>query len=1097
MTKISEIEDRGAVVAWSPLAIYSDVVAVGTKDSGGIGFDDYGGELEIYDFHIAGSQKPVLLGKIKTTARFASIDWSPCGFEMGMIVGGMVDGTVQLWNPADIMSGDVNDGNTTIVTKHSGAVTAIAFNPHNGNLLASGSANGEVLIASLDDLNAPNVFPPAPDINDKVSGIEVTQLSWNTQVAHIVASANGNGTVVVWDLRQKKAWCELRCEASNVAVSDIAWHPTEGLQIITASSEDSHNLLKLWDLRTSTSMPLATLNDGEATLSTKGGILSCAWCPHDPGMLITCGKDNRTLLWDLYAMEPTYEVPSSNNSEAAHTPTGHLGASGFQEKRYNVQWSPHRRGVVSMCSFDRKVQLHSLIGVPNTGKKSNRTPMWLRGNSGVSCGFGGKLVKFGGEANKMVEISSVIENPGLVAASTNFESGIASGEYQEFCRLRAMSSTDEYEQQVWGFMQIIFESNARQLLLHYLGFNPEDIDQMAAGLQEGYATQGEAKESEPLVSKSDAEQVIMQALLVGNFEAAVEVCFKSGNAADALILASCGGAELWAATQAQFFARESAKRPYLSVVSAVINNHLEELVTSSDPAKWRETLAILSTYGRSEEFPVLCLGLGKRLQEIGNDPEAASLCFMCALNLDHAVQYWKALVDQTIDASGAPDLLSLHAFVEKVSIFCQAEPETKLPDEVSELFALYAKNLADQGLFAAAAAYCRGESKSCNELKSRLYYGGGKECVAAMAKNPPSFPFTLVNVGVSASARGKVQQQQQTNKASRTTKSNRPMVAAAPKPAVTALPAGWYELTDPNSGRTYYANQATGETTWTKPTPPAPVPAPKPAARAPQPQQMQGRGQYGSNGYGHQQQPASYQQQQATQAPTTSYQQPMQMQQQSHQPQQVQPSSYHHQQQMPQPQQPSYQQQMQQPHQPAATPGRVKANSVASRYGDGFVTSASHPELAQQYGNVGTSNPYTGEARPGTAVVSPMHKKPAPVSSNLNLDEIELTPEKQALTDNLLGFIKALESCQFSMADKRLFTEAQKGVNILVKKMARGMVTDDVCDKVGKLASAIQNRNFHGATSIQTQLVNSEWKLHKDWLRGTKLLIQLATKFLA
>lgn len=488
----------------------------------------------------------------------------------------------------------------------------------------------------------------------------MTQISWNTQVAHIVASANGNGTVVIWDLRQKKAWCELRCEASNVAVSDVAWHPTEGLQIITASSEDSHNLLKLWDLRTSTSMPLATLSGGDdvSSISKAGGILSCAWCPHDPGMLITCGKDNRTLLWDLYSMEPTYEVPSAssssvcnNNEKTSNETTGEkLGAQqSFQEKRYNVQWSPHRRGVVSTCSFDRKLQLHSLIGVPNTGKKSNRTPMWLRGNGGVSCGFGGKLVKFGGGDTKSVEISSVIENPGLVAASQSFESGVASGEYQEFCRVKAMSAPDEYEQQVWGFMQIIFESNARQLLLHYLGFNPEEIDQMAAGLQEVISS--EVKESEPLVSKSDAEEVIMQALLVGNFEAAVDVCFRSGNVADALILASCGGAELWAATQAQFFARESAKRPYLSVVSAVINNNLAELVSSSDPAKWRKTLAILSTYGRSEEFPVLCLGLGKRLQEIGNDPEAASLCFMCALNLDHSVQYWKALVDQTADVS--------------------------------------------------------------------------------------------------------------------------------------------------------------------------------------------------------------------------------------------------------------------------------------------------------------------------------------------------------------------------------------------------------------------------------------------------------------
>merc|ERR1712045_877952 len=47
----------------------------------------------------------------------------------------------------------------------------------------------------------------------------------------------------------------------------------------------------------------------------------------------------------------------------------------------------------------------------------------------------------------------------------------------------------------------------------------------------------------------------------------------------------------------------------------------------------------------------------------------------------------------------------------------------------------------------------------------------------------------------------------------------------------------------------------------------------------------------------------------------------------------------------------------------------AKTNKLATRYGDGFVSSASHPELAERYGNVGTSNPYTGAPRPGTAVV--------------------------------------------------------------------------------------------------------------------------------
>ncbi len=37
-----------------------------------------------------------------------------------------------------------------------------------------------------------------------------------------------------------------------------------------------------------------------------------------------------------------------------------------------------------------------------------------------------------------------------------------------------------------------------------------------------------------------------------------------------------------------------------------------------------------------------------------------------------------------------------------------------------------------------------------------------------------------------------------------------------------------------------------------------------------------------------------------------------------------------------------------------AAPTDSTALKVASKYGDGFVTSASNPQLAEQYGNVGT-----------------------------------------------------------------------------------------------------------------------------------------------
>ena len=91
----------------------------------------------------------------------------------------------------------------------------------------------------------------------------------------------GNGTVVVWDLKQNKAWCELRCESSGAAVADMAWNPSEGLHLLTASSDDRNPVLKLCDLRSSTTVPLTTLQGHQQ------GILSMSWCPHDESMLLT------------------------------------------------------------------------------------------------------------------------------------------------------------------------------------------------------------------------------------------------------------------------------------------------------------------------------------------------------------------------------------------------------------------------------------------------------------------------------------------------------------------------------------------------------------------------------------------------------------------------------------------------------------------------------------------------------------------------------------------------------------------------------------------------------------------------------------------
>lgn len=750
-----------------------------SKEKGGIGFEDRGGELELYDLNIThGSNnlamlpEPTLLGSVKTATPFGSLAWGKCrdggDVSTSILAGGMVDGTVNLWRSSALLGvrDDDEDALLSSIRRHTGAVSALKFNPHadSSNLLATGGSTGQVWM--MDVSQTVNVYSPnGDDRNGCNPGGEITQVAWNSQVTHILASSSANGTVVVWDLRQKKSWCEMRVEA-NCPVSDIAWNPTQGLHMMTASKGGGG--LKLWDLRASTSMPLATLEGGHV-----GGVLSIDWCPHDDTLVVSCGDDNRTLLWDLYTLSPIAEIPNDDSSSANHQSQQHQsndfyggGLASSQQKRFDVSWSPIRRGVVSTCSFDRKVQAHSVIGLATM---CGRPPKWMSPAGGVSCGFGGAVVSINNSnSQRSVVIESIVEHPELVEVSEQFESEFSPGsDCITYCNAMATRATDAYERQVWSFMQIMFETNAREELLTYLGFDPEIIHKAAmefneeqTGVSNGSSntphSPGEddngKKVARATMSKS-AEIAVKDALLVGNFEAAVECCFRAGNFADALVLASCSGGDLWQKTLAEYFARESSRRPFLSLVNAVINDQLNDLVAKSDPSKWRETLAILSTYGKSEEFPTLCEALGDRLEEAGGDFANASLCYMCALKLGDTIRYWKYTLQNAnlANEGGATDLLSLHDFIEKVTVFTQAldSSQCDLDDDVAKLYSDYSKALASQGMFVSAAKYLKNfDTLECKILRDRIYCSRmGRYCPDLMA-SPPDFPFDFVNVGV-------------------------------------------------------------------------------------------------------------------------------------------------------------------------------------------------------------------------------------------------------------------------------------------------------------------------------------------------------------
>eukprot|EP00953_Heterococcus_sp_UTEX-ZZ885_P041552 21197-Heterococcus_DN1.PRE.2 len=1251
MSLLKELPDKGATIAWSNVASHPNLLALGTKDSGNAGFDDYGGELELHKLDFSGNDAPSLLGKVKTTARFATLAWSELAtkqeeYPYGLVAGGMGDGTVNVWDPAKLVSSHPSP-QVASVQRHTGPVSGLMFNPHrsSSHLLASGGADAAVYIIALDRPDTPVVFVPAPPPNQIKHTGEVTKCAWNSQVSHILATASTDGSCIVWDLRAKKPWCELRDSARSV-VSDVAWNPDQGLHLVTASGDDNNPVLKLWDLRSSTSLPLATLQGHTQ------GILSVAWCPTDASLLMSCAKDNRTLLWDLYNLQAVYELPSGGvsmtstnnatpavlnpyNADPASTGKMFGGIGSASNRRYQVTWSPRIPAVTATCSFDRKVQVFTMAA---SSSSTGRAPRWLTRPCGASFGFGGKLVTFGkgkaqlvstdgtsvmNSANITVQLHAVHEDTSLVSYSRAFESAVATKDFKSFCMSKAAAAKTQYDKSVWQFLQVIFTETAREQLLSYLGFDAlaiaaeapqslksiddqSDVSKVKAALTAKGSTAADAADvfssssgdnsdktaslllqqqleavdintppvtdvlmnggssaharssnsntavavTTPTMSK-EAEALIKKALLVGNFEVAVQCCLGSGNMADALLLASCGGADLWASTQAAYFEKTSAQKPFLRIVKAIIKSELSTLVETSDLASWQETLAIVCTYGKTEEFHALCELLAHRLETEANDNKSANLCYMCAVNVSKTISIWAdelTALSSSHDSkansgssSGGLNATALHEFVEKVTVLSQAEPETPLDSRVSALFCTYASMLASEGEVSAAYRYIIGQDEHAALLRDRLYHAssGNVSTDHHIVVPVPPFPFEqrIINVTPDTSAKRGNNANATTNDTSSTTAVNSDV-----------LPPNWTQLIDPSRGVPYYCNSITGETQWERPVMPIQqqqqqqkrpasmhsnaVAMSVAAAASPR---LQGNTNV-NTGFGHQQQQQHFPQQQQQQhghysASTGVAAMPISG---MYTAQQQRGSIVGH--------------TMPAAANTAARPisgvsgggGAAAILGASSRRPSTGLNSGIHDATTTAAASVyspalAVTNPNTPVATPTAASTLGRVQAPAPQSYNTGAatmpmmsavnrpltvtptveqvqvveppappqptDPVEIaamacaiSEQASALVTGLQHLTDVLTQLQMNPAESKMLTEGVKAANILFARMAAGTVDSEVIARMSYMCSMMQTRDTAGAAAIYKELVNTSWNAHKDWLKGLKHITTLARR---
>ncbi|KAL1407031.1 protein transport protein S31 [Vanrija albida] len=819
-----------------------------------------------YRLGAKGQNKPE--GSVTVSSRFNRLAWSQPGATAsgrGVIAAGMETGELYLYDPVKLLDG----GDAQIFKNdqlHTGPVRGLDFNPIQKNLLLSGAINAELFIT---DLNNPSKPIPPGQLSTKLN--EITALQWNTTVSRVFAASSSSGYTSVWDLKAGKEVVSLqygggaakgdvsgRFAGQQVGkrrgMSDVCWHPEQGTRLITASEDDESPIIMLWDLR-NTRAPERILSG-----HTKG-VLSVSWCKQDPDLLVSSGKDNRTLFWNPQTGDIVGELPTTSDWP------------------FQTSWCPSNPNILATASFDGHIGIHSLqatreeepaapalpdsataedifssLGQTNASddrvnvQSLTQAPKWMRRPVSATFGYGGLLASVsnlpdahGKHQSGVVHLRQIITEDSIIERAKALDE--TAGDKEKLAEF----ASNKLDDAAWKALQTLFRTNSREDLITLLGFSKEEVATKVAEAVKKLSPAKESpselpkvpevkaedeeekedkeKETTPTSSsaaanlfsnsgpgtpvatgdepdffssiaqggslrnpqldnivphlnalpdssvaatigsgpssvrsenigkdntfhiyppgESDVDKLITQALVLGDFSSAVDLCLASERFADALLLAVRGGPELLQQTQKAYFARRTMAHPFLRVFQSIVTEDLVDIVQNADLGEWRVVFVVLCTFAKEADFANLADQLGRRLQfkwqllAASDSPENkeaaktarqdATLCYLAARNLEHVVSIWiDEMSEEEAATTDAPrysaHVNALQTFIEKVAVFKAATgyvdkdlaPSSSTTEAGARTYALaglydrfyeYADLLATQGLVDIAAKY--------------------------------------------------------------------------------------------------------------------------------------------------------------------------------------------------------------------------------------------------------------------------------------------------------------------------------------------------------------------------------------------------------
>uniref|UniRef100_A0A0G4FAE8 Sec16 Sec23-binding domain-containing protein n=1 Tax=Chromera velia CCMP2878 TaxID=1169474 RepID=A0A0G4FAE8_9ALVE len=271
----------------------------------------------------------------------------------------------------------------------------------------------------------------------------------------------------------------------------------------------------------------------------------------------------------------------------------------------------------------------------------------------------------------------------------------------------------------------------------------EKADRESAEQKKMMEAQHAREESVALAANWDRgpELLVKESVLLGDIAQAVEVCLSAGRLADALLLSSIGGPDLWAACRDAYIERQNDL--FLRAVGCVMTNDFRKLVAISELDHWQETLAMLATYAGQDrqQYPELCERLAQRLEQERFDIRSAVVCYVAAGNFAATVGIWSNMA-----ASQGSLKKGLQHLVEKIAVLKAATGFNGENDMMVQKVVQYAEILANSGRLAAAMRYLTllPETVMTASLKDRIYHSAPPS--AMQHYRPPPVPFQRVDV---------------------------------------------------------------------------------------------------------------------------------------------------------------------------------------------------------------------------------------------------------------------------------------------------------------------------------------------------------------